>query len=402
MRMLARAEGSYSCSGAFSLKSQHDFNNQFANLYFSRLAQLAPLCEKAARRRWDDGLPLVKTLDAEPGEPCLVIGTLYKEMEGKPNALKEQTRDVLEQRQGREQPTADKYCGAKDSLSLEDESGRIMLAGETLQQDVLVTGAVVAVRGQLDEDGVLQVEGICLPGLPPQPPLAEAAEAAETGDRYVALVSGLHVGDSQQDMHPLMLLSEYLTGQLGSAQDHRTQASIVRLIIAGNVMTDPIVELRGTASGSNNDVLKKRAAADQRELTARVTALDAFLTTVAATMPVDLMPGPEDPCNYLLPQQPLHSCMLPQATRVSHLGLCTNPHACTIGDVSFLGSSGQPLNDMQKCADAPKWPTAHNHTVFCAVLMDPLHKLVQVCAGRRSARDTRADTALPAHGTNCA
>ena len=344
MRMLARAEGSYSCSDAFALKTQEDFTNQFANLYFSRLAQLGPLCEKAARRRWDDGLPLVKSLDAEPGETCLVIGTLYKEMEGKPNVLKEQMRDALERREREANDNAvDKYCGAKDSLSLEDESGRVMIAGEALEHGVLVTGAIIAVRGTLDDDGVLQVEGVCLPGLPPQPPLTE--QPAE-GDRYVAFVSGLNLGDSQQDMTHVMLLTEYLTGQLGGDRDHKTQASIVRLIIAGNVMYDVSAAAKG--SGSNNDVLRKKAAEDQRELADRLHALDVFLTTVAAAMPIDVMPGAKDPCNFLMPQQPFHKCMLPQATRLSTLSLCTNPHACDIAGVSFLGTSGQPLDDMQK------------------------------------------------------
>ena len=40
--------------------------------------------------------------------------------------------------------------------------------------------------------------------------------------------------------------------------------------------------------------------------------------------------------------------MLPQATRLETLNLCTNPHACDIDGVSFLGSSGQPLDDIMR------------------------------------------------------
>ena len=32
--------------------------------------------------------------------------------------------------------------------------------------------------------------------------------------------------------------------------------------------------------------------------------------------------------------------LLPQATRLETLNLCTNPHACDIDGVSFIGSSG--------------------------------------------------------------
>ena len=34
--------------------------------------------------------------------------------------------------------------------------------------------------------------------------------------------------------------------------------------------------------------------------------------------------------------------MLPQATRLETLNLCTNPHACDIDGVAFIGSSGTP------------------------------------------------------------
>ena len=60
------------------------------------------------------------------------------------------------------------------------------------------------------------------------------------------------------------------------------------------------------------------------------------------------MPGADDPCTFLLPQQAFHPCMLPQATRLETLNLCTNPHACDIDGVAFIGSSGQPLDDIMR------------------------------------------------------
>jgi hypothetical protein len=32
------------------------------------------------------------------------------------------------------------------------------------------------------------------------------------------------------------------------------------------------------------------------------------MTELAAALPVDVMPGPDDPANVSLPQQPLHHC----------------------------------------------------------------------------------------------
>ena len=68
------------------------------------------------------------------------------------------------------------------------------------------------------------------------------------------------------------------------------------------------------------------------------------------------MPGADDPCSFLLPQQAFHPCMLPQATRLETLNLCTNPHACDIDGVAFVGSSGTPH------APRPKPHASHHMT----------------------------------------
>jgi hypothetical protein len=38
-----------------------------------------------------------------------------------------------------------------------------------------------------------------------------------------------------------------------------------------------------------------------------------IMTELAAALPVDIMPGPDDPANVSLPQQPLHQCLFPGA-----------------------------------------------------------------------------------------
>jgi len=42
--------------------------------------------------------------------------------------------------------------------------------------------------------------------------------------------------------------------------------------------------------------------------------------------------------------------MLPQASQLSTLNLCTNPYCCDVDGVRVLGTSGQPLDDMQRSA----------------------------------------------------
>jgi DNA polymerase delta subunit 2 len=323
------------------------FDHQFANLYFARLAELRPRAEAAACAKWGESVleQRVKTLDAEPDSEALIVGTVYNEMKNKPNIMDEFTRDVLEERPAADESDATKYCGDDDVLLLEDDSGRLALRmPEGLSSRVLITGVVVAVRGKLNETGELLVEDICLPGLPPQ----RALNPTRLGDRYVALVSGLHIGHSTQSMLPLQLLIEHLTGQLGCDEDHRLQANIVRLIIAGNAACAPTSGSSDGGGWQASDVLKKMAQSEQKALADNVRTLDQFLTAASASMPVDVMPGSDDPSSFLLPQQPLHPCMLPHASQLSTLNLCTNPYCCDIDGVRFLGSSGQPLDDMQR------------------------------------------------------
>ena len=52
-----------------------------------------------------------------------------------------------------------------------------------------------------------------------------------------------------------------------------------------------------------------------------------------ACMPVDIMPGEFDPCNYVWPQQPLHSCMFPQAKVYSTFKNVPNPYDAVVAGV---------------------------------------------------------------------
>ena len=81
-----------------------------------------------------------------------------------------------------------------------------------------------------------------------------------------------------------------------------------------------------------------------------VKGFDAYLAMGLATLPVDVMPGKSDPTVQLMPQQPLHPCLLPLSSRFSSLSLVTNPYECTFGEMSsqclVMGHSGQPTSDI--------------------------------------------------------
>lgn len=337
----------------FHVKPSKALTQQFASLYYTRLNELRAPVEAVASKRWGADIlnACVKTLDAEPGATAFIVGTIYCDMKAKPSIVDEASRDILDTSADPSRSRG-KYCSEGDTILLEDEYGRLALRlPPALAQEIFVTGAVVGVKGTVSEGGELEVEDVCLPGLPPQAQLgaARVQAAPSAAPRYVALVSGLRVGHDAYDMLPLQMLAEHLTGQLGCDEDHRLQASIVRLVIAGNATGCPVAGEPDSALGvAGSDILKKMAAPEQRSLAQHVRSLDQFLTTVSAAMPVDLVPGPDDPCNFLLPQQPFHPCMLPQSSQLSSLNLSTNPYCCDVDGVRLLGTAGQPVDDMQR------------------------------------------------------
>lgn len=280
----------------FGVPPSGTVTHQFSSLYFARLSELRSQVEVAACARWGKEVlsSRVKTLDAEPGAPVLVIGTIYKEMQGKPSIMDEMSRDVLKVMQGTHEDKGDgKYCGDDDTIMIEDESGRLALRlPAALAEEALVTGAVVGVAGTLNDQGELLVEDICAPGLPKQVPRAPPHEGVGApGDRFIALVSGLRVGHPQQDMLPLQLLTEHLTGHLGCDEDHRLQAKVVRLVVAGNSTSSAAANDAGAAATAPLDAVKKLTAQEQHTMSQHVRTLDQFLTSASAAIPVDLMPG---------------------------------------------------------------------------------------------------------------
>ncbi len=90
-----------------------------------------------------------RILEAQPGTLSCIVGTVYVDMPLKPNVLKELADEVrplddpsllLLQYNVMAPPAREKYTSGEDKIMLEDESGRIVLAGDLLKKHHLVTG----------------------------------------------------------------------------------------------------------------------------------------------------------------------------------------------------------------------------------------------------------------------
>jgi DNA polymerase delta subunit 2 len=282
-------------------RPQSDSQVQYANLYFTRLAKLKERAIKAATDSYgnSDAPTVARIRDLEPGVRSILAATTYKEMRLKPSVIDEIKNDTgvsIKSSVG-----VPSYASDTDSLMIEDESGRLQLiTSEESDLDLTpyFSGVVVGLCGTREKGEKFCVESICFPGLAAQTPPPTLAE-----DKFVAFVSDLQVG--KPGCNPLagQMLIDYIAGHLGSSQELTFGASIVRVIVAGNSICTLDEEAVRTHEPMN--------AGQQRSMTDNIRELDTMMTQLCAAVNVDIMPGESDPANQMLPQQPLHRCLLP-------------------------------------------------------------------------------------------
>lgn len=352
-----RTDCTYSNESDRFILKKSDFSRQYAQIYAVRIMAMRKKLAAAARRKWGGaGFTLKRQLAEVIGdEKCVVIGTLFKKMELKPNILKE----ISEEHNLMPQPSRLKYVDDSDELVIEDESERVAVTGN-IPVATSVTGCIVALYGHTTDKGKFYVEEYCFSGLPYQtaPTLDECLASGE--DRYLALISGLGFGNESQDLLSLQMFSDLITGELGSVQDQESCAKISRVIIAGNSLSQCT---QSKDSETKAKYLTRNTVAGSVEA---IKSLDDFVLQLAASVPVDIMPGEFDPANHTMPQQPLHRCMFPQAAAYSTFQSVTNPYEAIIGGIRVLGTSGQNVLDIYRVSSFDDHLEILEHTMNCS------------------------------------
>ncbi|KAF2809936.1 DNA polymeras-like protein subunit delta-2 [Mytilinidion resinicola] len=432
-----RSQSAYTPLHTFDLPRGADkhYQQQYADMYFLRLAQLKPAVEEQAEEAWgsmkigsDTPQHVDRVLDVRQGIPSWVVGTVFVDMPLKPNVLDDISKDHWISAP----PTRERYTtDGKLDMMIEDESGRLKIIGDGLDTLGLVTGCVIAILGHENIDGVFNVIDTKYADLPRQPERWEKDEAslALSGGKVkqkrpradrVAIISGLEIsGDSGNDL-ALVMLTEYLIGESSHPSRPDGSKKISRLIVAGGSLahSSPIPSREEVVAKKGHKKYGYDSAAYDASPTAR---LDTFLSDILPTLPVTLLPGVTDPASVAIPQQPLHAALFPQSRALAnspalkndpHLGFdsVSNPWEGDIDGWRFLGTGGQTVTDVQKYLDVDstldimdamlRWrciaPTAPD-TLWCYPFQEDDPLLVKECphvyfAGNMPKFDFRTET----------
>lgn len=283
-------------------------------------------------------------LEILQGKEVVVLGTVFKKMPNQPNILKDvdAERKLLFLKPDEE---VSNFISSEDRMYLQAGNETIELKGEELKMDELCTGTCVAVKGHINQHGSgFIVDGIC------HAAISDIERPLQAPDYYVAIVSGLgfsmNMGKDAALTRSMNLLFDILSGR--DTTNILGDKKIVNLIIAGNCIGKNAREEEKDAN--EEDKLTPLWNKKIQSFTVdAVKLLDKFLCSIGQFVPVDIMPGVLDPCNFLWPQQPLHPCLFPNAYRLNTVLSVTNPHKANYHGVNFLGTSGQNIDTIRTC-----------------------------------------------------
>lgn len=202
---------------------------------------------------------------------------------------------------------------------------------------------MVAVLGhEIDNGNKFVVEDMTYAKPAPQKPIPKV-----TDDAYICLISDLGLSLKMDDdvQSAKENFEDFIMGSNGPTGAQRSR-NIVRVIVAGNSISetarDEEKECELLIEGGDDEWNRKERAYTIESL----TIMDKFLQNLGSSVAIDVMPGPNDATSILVPQQPLHPCLLPESVKLSSVTCVTNPYAASFNGVIFVGTSGQNVRSI--------------------------------------------------------
>jgi DNA polymerase delta subunit 2 len=332
------------------------YHSQFNSLYAFRSNELKSRIMKLATPKWStaniNGTQpkfISKVLDVPFLKPVFVIGTTLADMKYKPNVLKEvelsvqgHFKELKELTEGADNShnkiddlRKSSYSDPKtDKLWLEDESGRILLTGDLLNEKILVTGLVIGVLGMEIESGVFHVVDIVYPEAAPQLPIK--ADLNVPGK--LLLTSGLNMSE-ESSLQKYELLSNWIMGDLG---DERA-IDVNELIVVGNS-----IDINTSKPKVVSEKDKYSEVFNSQYSEQPVKFLDSFFNELLQSIPISILPGPKDIVETGLPKQPIHKSLFKKSSNRVNFKRMTDPLFYEINGLRILITSGENINDIMK------------------------------------------------------
>jgi len=185
------------------------------------------------------------------------------------------------------------------------------------------TGMVVAVQGCVlsDRVGMFRVDAQFMPHTTFPPPLQRRlpeTSSSSSSSPHIMLVSGFQFGSPHVSSLPRDMLISYLQGHLGTNSGAHTMARVI--ICGGNCASG----CGGNCASAAEEEEKNNGRNSKLEA---MKELDLFVSQLLASgIPVDVMPGADDPTTANWPQRPLHSSLLTQASTFTTPRVCRTPN----------------------------------------------------------------------------
>ncbi|CAE7606036.1 pold2, partial [Symbiodinium sp. CCMP2456] len=168
----------------------------------------------------------------------------------------------------------------------------------------------------------------------------------------LAIASGFRIGNARTRKAELLLLRDFLLGQLGAEEDIATAQRIGRLLIAGGLHAED-AELPSCLGRPKRPRVPSEKV--QRSFAAAAAdEADLFLAPLSCQLKLCILSGEGD-CGVSrrLPQPALPFAIFPRSRRSGNLELWTNPFCRAEGELQVVGHAGQPLHLALRNASEP-------------------------------------------------
>ena len=250
----------------------------------------------------------------------------------------------------------DKFIDEKDSLSLEDSSGRVKIdAKSNINVDEFVTGIPVAFKGQLNNKQIFVVNDVLFYRVKDNTPMDIELSTPKEDKNLILFISNLQLGKLNESENGLAksaqtFLIDFIQNNNLNSKLSNISSKIKRVIFVGaSIYVNQKIEELDKGSFIKAEEYKK----ELNNIIENYSSLDKYLNVISNYVHVDLMNNIEGNDGVYFPQNPNGQFLFLENIRninAKTLNLVENPYIFDIyshklkSKKNFLGTSGENIN----------------------------------------------------------